>query len=86
MDVALENVQVKNMLNKAEEKFISTLSRQEQKQIGQFTTPQNIANYMSDRLLENNFCQKHSTFKILDPGAGTGVLGISLVQKIFSIN
>lgn len=47
------------------------------KKIGQFFTPPSIANYMSS-LMEYN----QSSIRILDAGAGTGILAGGLCQKI----
>jgi adenine-specific DNA-methyltransferase len=49
---------------------------------GQYLTPDSIATYMSNLLLEYSDLSKD--IKILDPGAGQGILSVSLIEKIKS--
>ena len=51
---------------------------------GQYLTPESIASFMANLLIEStNTC---SEIRILDPGAGQGILGISLAEKLFNKN
>ncbi|MEN6508751.1 MAG: Eco57I restriction-modification methylase domain-containing protein, partial [Smithella sp.] len=59
--------------------FNAATSREERLQIGQFLTPVSIADFMSS--LFNPFTKE---VRILDPGAGAGVLFAALVNKLFS--
>lgn len=63
--------------------FFLTLSRQDQKVIGQFTTPEAVADYMATRLIAN-WVPSKTDITILDPGAGTGVLSIALLDQLFA--
>ncbi len=49
---------------------------------GQYLTPDSIATYMSNLLLE--YSDLTEDIKILDPGAGQGILAVSLIEKIKS--
>lgn len=69
-----------NLLSTVQEntiKYLSTVSKAERKAIGQFFTPSGIANYMAS-------LSKHSYnyVKILDPGAGSGILSAALLDNL----
>ena len=58
-------------------------SRDEQKQLGQFMTPAPIARFMAQRLVaERHWAGR--TVRLLDPAAGSGVLGAALVEAAVS--
>lgn len=63
---------------------INKVSDEHKAQYGQYLTPDSIASYMS-RLL-TDYTDFNATIKILDPGAGQGILSISLIELIKSIN
>jgi len=62
--------------------FSKSLIRSRQKNKGQYITPNTISDYMASRYV-TRLTNNGSKINILDPGAGTGVLGISAVIKIF---
>lgn len=82
MRIDIEDLKLK--ISESTEKFFRQLSRKEQKKIGQFTTPIQVAEYMAERLIDNADLAKNKTVKLLDPGAGTGILGLTVVEKLFS--
>lgn len=82
MRIDVESLKFK--ISESTEQFFRQLSRVEQKKIGQFTTPVQVAEYMAERLIENANLSTNQIVKILDPGAGTGVLGLAVVEKIFT--
>lgn len=57
--------------------YSNSVSKKERKKIGQFFTPAPIAKFMAS-LVEFN----QSTIRILDPGAGTGILSGAICQEI----
>ena len=59
--------------------FNNTTSRTDRSQIGQFLTPAAIAQFMSS-LFETNLQE----VRILDPGAGAGVLFSACVETMIS--
>lgn len=61
------------------ERFLSTTSRAKQKSYGQFFTSESVARYMAQMLQVDTSCPE---LHLLDPGAGTGVLGIALVEHL----
>ena len=65
--------------------YINGINQTDKKKIGQFITPTNIADFMSQRLI-NNISSNKKEINILDPGAGTGLLGITLANNLFTIN
>ncbi|RHW45424.1 restriction endonuclease subunit M [Bombilactobacillus bombi] len=72
-------------MSKTTEYFFKQLGRSEQKKIGQFTTPIQVAEYMAERLINNAVISSNHTIKILDPGSGTGILGLAVVEKLFTL-
>ncbi|MGV2847611.1 Eco57I restriction-modification methylase domain-containing protein [Limosilactobacillus fermentum] len=84
MGLDIEDLKLK--ISESTEMFFRQLSRDEQKKIGQFTTPITVAEYMAERLIDNANLEANKTVRILDPGAGTGVLGLAVVEKLFSRN
>lgn len=80
MRADIENLKFK--ISESTETFFRQLSRTEQKKIGQFTTPTQVATYIAERLLDNVELTDNKFIKILDPGAGTGVLGLSVVEQL----
>lgn len=57
--------------------YFNSTDKKNRKDKGQFFTPYNVANFMAG-LLEN----RKETASILDPGAGTGLLTLSVVQEL----
>lgn len=61
--------------------FSQNLGREKQKEISHFSTPNNVAEYMANRLVQRA-TDNIDNYKILDPGAGTGTLGIIVILKL----
>ncbi|QYJ21051.1 Eco57I restriction-modification methylase domain-containing protein [Achromobacter sp. ES-001] len=61
--------------------FTATLSRAEQRAMGQFMTPPTVANFMAQSLVAN---ATQSTAKVLEPAAGAGILAAAAVQALLS--
>jgi adenine-specific DNA-methyltransferase len=57
--------------------FLSSVSKSERKQIGQFFTPLPIAKHMASLS-----CHSGKTVFILDPGAGSGILSAALINEL----
>lgn len=79
--IDIESLKLK--ISESNEMFFRQLSREEQKKIGQFTTPMPVAEYMAERLIDDADVLNNQSVKLLDPGAGTGVLGLAVVEKLF---
>lgn len=63
------------------EYYTSKVTEEHKKNLGQFFTPINIAQFMA------SFCSLESkTIKILDPGCGIGILSTILVETLISNN
>lgn len=85
LEIGQDAVELRKRIAASTKEFVDTLNRPEQKAIGQFTTPLAVADYMADRLLANwKPVNASAPIHILDPGAGTGVLGLALAEKLFS--
>jgi len=61
-------------------KRISSITNNHKSLFGQYLTPASIASYMSRLLLDYSDLSKN--IKILDPGAGQGILAISLIELL----
>lgn len=59
--------------------FVSSLSKDEQKSLGQFMTPPPIATFMAQRATTGIFSDVVS---ILEPSAGAGILAAAVVQEL----
>lgn len=59
--------------------FISSLTRDEQKSLGQFMTPPPIARFMAQRAVTGIVSD---VVRILEPSAGTGVLAAAVVEEL----
>ena len=68
-----------NMLDHVRQSFNAATSRADRSQIGQFLTPASIADFMSSL-----FEAATKEVRILDPGAGAGVLFAACVNKLLS--
>ena len=68
-----------NMLDHVRQSFNAATSRADRSQIGQFLTPAAIADFMSSL-----FETATKEVRILDPGAGAGVLFAACVNKLLS--
>lgn len=74
--MALESL---NMLDHVRQSFNAVTSRTDRSQIGQFPTPSSIADFMSSL-----FETRTNEVRILDSGAGAGVLFTACVDKLLS--
>lgn len=74
--MALESL---NMLEHVRQSFNAVTSRTDRSQIGQFLTPSSIADFMSSL-----FEARTKDVRILDPGAGAGVLFAACVDRLLS--
>ncbi len=72
-------IELSNTLDAIRKSLNGTTSRVERSKIGQFFTPTKIAKFMASL-----FQQKIQEVRILDPGAGTGVLSASLIEALIS--
>jgi adenine-specific DNA-methyltransferase len=61
--------------------FVDALSRDEQKQMGQFMTPPAIATYMARRLVAGF---QATTIRVLEPAAGAGILAAAVIHEILA--
>ena len=61
--------------------FTDTISREDQKAAGQFMTPPAIAEFMARRLVAGH---DHRIARILEPGAGAGVLVAAVVDALLA--
>ena len=68
-----------NMLDHVRQSFNAVTNRSDRSQIGQFLTPASIADFMSSL-----FEDRTEEIRILDPGAGAGVLFAACVDKLLS--
>lgn len=59
------------------DKYVALRTKEERKKIGQFFTSKETANFMA----KLSTCQKEN-LKILDAGAGTGILSVALLEKL----
>lgn len=75
-DMALESL---NMLDHVRQSFNAATNRTDRSLIGQFLTPSSIADFMSSL-----FESRTKDVRILDPGAGAGVLFASYVERLLS--
>jgi adenine-specific DNA-methyltransferase len=55
------------------------------KELGQYFTDQNISNYMATMIHENVSLNKEKELRILDAGAGTGILSISAIMRCIEL-
>ncbi len=62
--------------------FMDSIPKKERKKYGQFFTPQKTAEFMAS-LFSTDF-SKHDELRLLDAGAGTGLLTVALVERIRS--
>nr|WP_315260671.1 Eco57I restriction-modification methylase domain-containing protein [uncultured Duganella sp.] len=61
--------------------FVTSLSRESQKGMGQFMTPPEISSFMARRLVAD---VDHPIVRILEPAAGAGILAAAVVQELLS--
>jgi adenine-specific DNA-methyltransferase len=69
------------LANNAGRAFTATLSRDEQRAMGQFMTPPTIARFMAARLVAT-VAQHH--VRVLEPAAGGGILAAATVEALLS--
>jgi len=73
---------VSQSVEKSRSQRIFNVSNNHKSIYGQYLTPDSIATYMSNLLLD--YSNNSNTIKILDPGAGQGILSITLIELIKS--
>jgi adenine-specific DNA-methyltransferase len=73
----IENEPPSSYANRLGEYYSSMSSQSEKKEKGQFFTPLEISYFMASL-----FTTKKNRISILDPGCGTGILSISLIEHI----
>ena len=61
--------------------YLDDMPKAERKKIGQFFTPASIANYMGSM---STIC--NDTVRILDPGAGSGILSAAIIDNLIHKN
>ncbi|MBU1872729.1 Eco57I restriction-modification methylase domain-containing protein [bacterium] len=72
-----EDITLTEIVEKSTLQYLKSLNGESRKYNGQFFTPTSIAKYMA-RMVDNF----PETVKILDPGAGTGILSAALCDEI----
>lgn len=70
-----------DIANAAGRAFTATLTRDEQRAMGQFMTPPAVATFMAQRLVANATLP---TAKVLEPAAGGGILAAAVVESLLS--
>lgn len=65
------------------DQYLDKFPKSERKKIGQFFTSKNTAIFMADMFKEENL---NKDISILDPGAGTGILSASLIDKLQNLD
>jgi adenine-specific DNA-methyltransferase len=70
-----------DIANAAGRQFTSTLSREEQRAMGQFMTPPPIARFMAQRLVAG-VSKNH--VRVLEPAAGGGILAAATVEALLA--
>lgn len=70
-----------DIANAAGRRFTATLSREEQRAMGQFMTPAPIARFMAQRLVAG-INQHH--IRVLEPAAGGGILAAATVEALLA--
>lgn len=61
--------------------FTATLSREEQRSLGQYMTPPSIAKFMASRLVAN---LRVDHARVLEPSAGGGILAAAVVEALLA--
>ena len=72
-------VQLSNTLDVVRKSLNGTTSRKERSKLGQFFTPAKIARYMASL-----FQQERREVRIIDTGAGAGVLFATLIETLIA--
>lgn len=70
-----------DIANTAGRAFTATLSRAEQREMGQFMTPPAIARFMAQRLAAD---VREQTVRVLEPAAGGGILAAAVVESLLA--
>lgn len=78
VDLFEEELQPILYAQKLAEKYISSTSAEYRKQKGQFFTPPTVATFMAELAVKDS----KSSVRILDPGAGLGILSCAVCQKL----
>jgi len=70
-----------DIANTAGRAFTATLTREEQRALGQFMTPAPIARFMAQRLAAN---VNNEPARVLEPAAGGGILAAAVVEALLA--
>jgi adenine-specific DNA-methyltransferase len=70
-----------DIANNAGRAFTSTLTRDEQRALGQFMTPAPIARFMAQRLTAN---VNSEPARVLEPAAGGGILAAAMIEALLA--
>ena len=62
--------------------FTATLSREEQREAGQFMTPPTIASFMASRLVAG---LERRAVRVLEPSAGAGILAAATIEALLAL-
>ena len=65
------------------DKYIRTMPKAMRKKYGQFFTSKETAMFMAELF---DISQNKSELKILDPGAGSGILSVALIERLQNID
>lgn len=79
MTLGQMTIELSNTLDAVRKSLNGSTARRERSKIGQFFTPAKNA-----RFIASLFQQKRKAARILDPGAGTGVLFASLIETLIA--
>ena len=72
-----------DMVTKTTNEYVEGMTKTERKKYGQFFTGKETAKYMASLFDLTNISSKNKV-TILDPGAGTGILSIALIERLES--
>lgn len=70
-----------DIANTAGRAFTATLTREEQRAMGQFMTPPAVARFMAQRLVAT---ATQTTARVLEPAAGGGILAAAVVEALLA--
>lgn len=79
--VPVSRMHLVDLANTAGRAFTATLSRDEQRSMGQFMTPPAIARFMAQRLVSD---VSQDTVRVLEPAAGGGILAAAVVEALMA--
>lgn len=81
MASTLEMSSLVDIANSSGRAFTATLTREEQRAMGQFMTPPAVATFMAQRLVAN---ATQATAKVLEPAAGGGILAAAVIEALLA--